>query len=80
MCWTLKRRMVSLSGSTACGSRDAGLETRAAAAREAVLDLARSLIGDRDIAPAVELLRDLMQYSEFEDLISRRRELIDGSS
>jgi DNA-binding MarR family transcriptional regulator len=53
------------------------LETRAAKARQQVLDLGHALIGDRDLAPVRDLLRDLLQYSAFAQLIERRRELFD---
>jgi MarR family transcriptional regulator, organic hydroperoxide resistance regulator len=47
------------------------------AARESVLELGRQLVGDRDLEPVLELLRDLLQYSSFVDLIVRRRELFE---
>jgi MarR family transcriptional regulator, organic hydroperoxide resistance regulator len=52
-------------------------EKRVQAARESVLDLGRQLIGDRDLEPALELLRDLLQHSSFAELIARRRELFE---
>jgi DNA-binding MarR family transcriptional regulator len=65
------RRRVELS-LTPKGRR---LETGAQAAREGVLELARQLIGDRDIRPVLELMRDLIQYSAYAELVARRREL-----
>jgi MarR family transcriptional regulator, organic hydroperoxide resistance regulator len=50
---------------------------RIQAARESVLELGRQLVGDRDLEPVLELLRDLLQYSSFVDLIARRRELFE---
>ena len=68
------RRRVELS-LTAAGR---GVEARAREARDAVLSLGRGLIGDRDLAPALELMRDLVQYSSFAELVARRRELLEG--
>jgi DNA-binding MarR family transcriptional regulator len=68
------RRRVELS-LTARGRR---LEKRAAAARARLLELARETIGDRDLAPALELLRDLVRYTRFAELVARRRELEQG--
>jgi MarR family transcriptional regulator, organic hydroperoxide resistance regulator len=68
------RRRVELS-LTARGRR---LEKRVLTAREGVLQLGRELIGERDLAPAVELLRDLLQYTPYAGLIERRRELFEG--
>jgi len=65
------RRRVELS-LTAKGRR---LETRVRGARESVLELGRQLVGDRDLTPVVELLRDLIQYSAYAELVARRREL-----
>jgi MarR family transcriptional regulator, organic hydroperoxide resistance regulator len=65
------RRRVELS-LTADGRT---LEERILAARDGVLELARELVGDRDLQPALELLRDLVQYTPFAELIARRREL-----
>jgi hypothetical protein len=47
------------------------------AARDGVLELGRQLVGDRDVEPALELFRDLLQYSSFAELIARRRELFE---
>jgi MarR family transcriptional regulator, organic hydroperoxide resistance regulator len=54
------------------------LEKRVAATREQMLELGWALIGDRDLEPALELMRDLAQYSPFSKLIDRRRELYEG--
>jgi DNA-binding MarR family transcriptional regulator len=67
------RRRVELS-LTADGRT---LEERILAARDGVLELARELVGDRDLQPALELLRDLLQYTPFADLMARRRELLE---
>lgn len=68
------RRRVELSLTT-CGRR---LEGRALEARDGVLDVGRQLVGDRDLAPALELMRELVQYTQFAELIERRRELLDS--
>ena len=52
-----------------------GLEKQIQNARAELFTLARSLIGDRDIQPALEFLRDLTQYSSFRELVDRRRSL-----
>jgi len=65
------RRRVVLS-LTAKGRRLAG---RVEEARERLVELARELFGDRDVAPALELLRDLLQFSAYAELLERRREL-----
>jgi DNA-binding MarR family transcriptional regulator len=65
------RRRVELS-LTPEGRR---LQARVLRAREQALELGRALIGDRDLEPALALLRDLARYSEFAELIARRREL-----
>jgi DNA-binding MarR family transcriptional regulator len=70
------RRRVELS-LTPQGRR---LEKRVLAAREEVLELGRQLIGDRDLAPALELLRDLVAYTAFAELIARRRALFEQAS
>jgi DNA-binding MarR family transcriptional regulator len=51
------------------------LEKQIQQARADLFDLARSLIGDRDIQPALEFLRDLTEYSSFRELVNRRRAL-----
>ena len=67
------RRRVELS-LTPKGRR---LEKRIVAAREGVLDFARQVIGDRDVMPVLEFFRELLQYSQFPELVARRRELGD---
>ena len=65
------RRRVELS-LTPRGRR---LEKRVSAAREGIIETARELVGDRDLEPVLELLRDLVQYTQFAELIARRRAL-----
>jgi MarR family transcriptional regulator, organic hydroperoxide resistance regulator len=65
------RRRIELSLST----RGRGLQKRVLEAREGVLALGRELVGDRDLAPTLELLEDLLQYTPYAELIARRREL-----
>jgi DNA-binding MarR family transcriptional regulator len=65
------RRRVVLS-LTARGRR---LEKRVADTRAALVARARELTGGRDIEPALVVLRDLVQHTQFAELISRRREL-----
>jgi MarR family transcriptional regulator, organic hydroperoxide resistance regulator len=67
------RRRVELS-LTARGRR---LQERILSAREDVLELGRQLVGGRDVAPAVELLRELVAHTAFAELIARRRRLLD---
>ena len=66
------RRRVVLS-LTARGRR---LESRAADTRERLLDVAREAVGDRDVTPALELLRELVEFTHFAELIERRRALL----
>lgn len=68
------RRRVELSLTT----RGRSLEGRALEARDGVLDVGRELVGDRDLAPALELMRELVQYTQFAELIERRRALLDS--
>jgi DNA-binding MarR family transcriptional regulator len=65
------RRRVELS-LTAKGRR---LKKGILAARQNVLELAREIVGDRDLGPALGLLRDLVQYTPYGELIERRRQL-----
>jgi MarR family transcriptional regulator, organic hydroperoxide resistance regulator len=67
------RRRVELS-LTARGRR---LEKRATAARRAVMELGRDLVADRDVMPALELLRELLDGTPYGELIARRKELLD---
>ncbi|HEX8121407.1 MAG TPA: winged helix DNA-binding protein [Solirubrobacteraceae bacterium] len=70
------RRRVVLS-LTARGRR---LEKRGEAARRQVFDLGRQLVGDRDLAPPLEFLRELLAPTEYGELIARRRTLVDRDS
>ncbi len=54
-----------------------GLEKRVLAARERVLELARQIVGDRDLEPTLGLFRELTQYTAYGELIDRRRALLD---
>jgi DNA-binding MarR family transcriptional regulator len=65
------RRRIVLS-LTPAGRR---LERRMLAARDGVLELGRQLVGDRDLTPALVLLRDLIRYTPYAELVDRRREL-----
>jgi MarR family transcriptional regulator, organic hydroperoxide resistance regulator len=67
------RRRIELS-LTAAGRR---AEKRVRRVRADMLALGRRLIGDRDLEPALRLLRELVQYTAFEELLARRRELAD---
>lgn len=49
-------------------------------ARAQVLELGRALIGDRDLEPLLETLRELAQFSPFGELVTRRRELYEGEA
>jgi MarR family transcriptional regulator, organic hydroperoxide resistance regulator len=53
------------------------LEKRVATAREGVLEAGRELLGDRDIEPLLEALRELIELTPYAHLIARRRELFD---
>jgi DNA-binding MarR family transcriptional regulator len=70
------RRRVELSLS-AKGRR---LEKRINDAREGVLELARQLIGNRNLEPALQVLRDLVEFTSFAELIGRRRQLLERGS
>ena len=65
------RRRLELSLTTA--GRE--MARRVEAVREDVLKLARVLIGDRDLAPALDLLRELVPHTAYGELIARRRAL-----
>ena len=67
------RRRIVLS-LTAAGRR---LEKRVEKARRQLLDAGRLLIGDRDLEPALELLRDLSRFSDYAALVERRRQLFE---
>jgi MarR family transcriptional regulator, organic hydroperoxide resistance regulator len=69
------RRRVELS-LTARGRR---VERRAAEARERLFELAREAVGERDLSPALELLRELVRHTQFAELIARRGRLEAGA-
>jgi MarR family transcriptional regulator, organic hydroperoxide resistance regulator len=70
------RRRIELS----LTQRGRRLEKRIATARDGVLQLGHELVGDRDLRPALELLRDLLQYSAYAELVIRRRQLLGDDS
>jgi DNA-binding MarR family transcriptional regulator len=70
------RRRVELS----LTRRGRGLQKRIERAREEVLELARELIGARDLGPALEVIRELVQFTAYGELIARRGELLDGAA
>jgi DNA-binding MarR family transcriptional regulator len=70
------RRRIVLS-LTAEGRR---LERRAKKLREAQLDFFRELIGDRDLTAELELVHELLGYTPYADLITRRRALLERSA
>src|SRR5215210_32212 len=55
------RRRVELS----LTSRGRRLEERIQAARQDVMELARGLLGDRDLGPVLELLRGLLEHTQY---------------
>jgi DNA-binding MarR family transcriptional regulator len=70
------RRQVELS----LTPRGRELESRVQEARSGLFELARTLIGERSVEPALDLLRHLTQYSSYADLIARRRELAEAEA
>jgi DNA-binding MarR family transcriptional regulator len=70
------RRRVELS-LTARGRRR---EKRVLAAREQLMELGREAVGDRDLQPTLERLRELVEYTQFAELVARRRELAGGAT
>jgi len=54
------------------------LEGQVEKAREDLFELARTLIGERNVEPALDLLRHLTQFSSYADLIARRRALAEA--
>jgi MarR family transcriptional regulator, organic hydroperoxide resistance regulator len=56
------------------------LEGRVEEARAGLFELARTLVGERDVEPALDLLRHLTRYSSYADLIARRRRLVQGDA
>jgi DNA-binding MarR family transcriptional regulator len=67
------RRRVVLS----LTSRGRRLEKRVHDAREAALEAGRQLIGDRDLDPVLDLMRELVAFTPYAQLIARRRELLE---
>ena len=67
------RRRVELS----LTSKGRDLHERILAARAQLSELAATLLGDKQLDPALEVLRELVQYTAYADLIARRRELTD---
>jgi DNA-binding MarR family transcriptional regulator len=49
-------------------------------ARDGVLALARQLVGDRELQPTLELMRELVSLTSFADLVTRRRRLTEDVS
>jgi hypothetical protein len=45
-----------------------------------VLELARQLVGDRDLEPTLDLFRRLLEATPYASLIARRRELLERGS
>jgi DNA-binding MarR family transcriptional regulator len=45
--------------------------------RRSVLDLARQLIGERDVEPTLDLFNELLEHTPYRELIARRRELFE---
>lgn len=56
------------------------LDERIEAARAGLLELAAGLLGDRDVEPTLQLLRDMLQHSSFAELVDRRRALADSKA
>lgn len=67
------RRRVVLS-LTKSGRR---LRAKIEEVRQEVLLLAHGLMGERDIAPMLELLLAMLEHTPYKELIDRRRELFD---
>jgi DNA-binding MarR family transcriptional regulator len=70
------RRRIELS-LTADGHK---LEQQIHTAREGIFDLARQMIGERDLQPGLQLLRELVQFTSFAELIARRHALLQSGS
>lgn len=64
-----RRIVISL---TPAGRR---LEKRIQAAREQLFELTRQVLGERDVEPALALLREFLQHTSYAQLLARRREL-----
>jgi MarR family transcriptional regulator, organic hydroperoxide resistance regulator len=56
------------------------LEEKILAAREGIFQLARELLGERDLTPTLEVLRDLVEFTSYRELLARRRELEDQTA
>jgi DNA-binding MarR family transcriptional regulator len=67
------RRQIELS----LTPRGRKLVKRVEEQRNGLFELGRTLIGNRDLGPALELLRDLTEHSSYAELVARRRELAD---
>lgn len=65
------RRRVELS----LTSEGRAVAERVAAARAEVLRIGRELVGDRDVGPALEVMRDLVNRTSYGDIIARREPL-----
>ena len=51
------------------------LEAEILAARQQIVELGRAVVSERDILPALELLRELIQVSPLAEVVERRRGL-----
>jgi DNA-binding MarR family transcriptional regulator len=56
------------------------VEKRVEAAHDEVIELGRMRIGDRDLEPLLQMLRELAQPSPYGRLVTRRRELFEGQT
>src|SRR4051794_37923464 len=65
------RRRIEIS-LTPAGRR---LEKRIRATRERIFELAGQMLGDRDIEPVLELMREYLRHTSYAELLARRREL-----
>lgn len=70
------RRRIELS----LTPRGRKLEKRVLAARETIFELAGELVGDRDLQPVLEMMREFVGYTSFAELIERRKELLKRAS
>ena len=69
------RRRIVLS-LTPAGRR---LERRAENMRQTQLEFFRRLLGDRDLSSELDLVREMLEYTPFAELLQRRRTLLDKS-
>lgn len=53
------------------------LKKRVLTVRAKLLDAGREAVGERDLEPALRLLRELLQSTSFAELVDRRRELLE---